>query len=166
MRFFTDEALEADDDQWKATQQSYNAHIDSLRPLVPREAIRLASDPAVNLADGLIRTLHIDTDNGNIELVVVRGVTRLALSFREAEIQPPNIYQLACAVGAEYRAGHFGRVLTTIREQEVDVSGDGRTLLRLRLDPFHTFAIAFGALDPIEVSAHAEDVTDPGKLTL
>lgn len=164
MRFFTDEAFDGEDDVWSATQEAYRAHIDALRPSLLPAALRLATDPSVNLADGFITRLQVSVNRREVSLLVVRGVTQITLRFQGAELVPPNLYLLACAIGAEFHAGHFGRVLTTIREQEVDLHHDARMLLRLRLNPFHVFGVAFQDLGPIELAKHSERVRRPGEL--
>jgi hypothetical protein len=163
MLFFTDEALDGDDDAWSATQRAYAGHIESLRATLPSEVLRLALDPDVSLADGYIRVFEANAASRFVRLVVVRGITQMTLRFKGGEVVPPNLYLLACAIGAEYHAGrHFGRVLSTIREQELDLHTDRRLLLRLRLHPFHTFGIAFQDLEPIELEQHNERVSTPG----
>ena len=62
-----------------------------------------------------------------------------------ASIVPDNLQQLSYAVLAEFRPSRWSRYrsVTEVRAQEVDLVADGRYALRLRLWPFHEFAVEF-----------------------
>jgi hypothetical protein len=148
MRWYTDAAYE-DDATWDALLAEYGAHLAGLADSLPPDLRALATNPGLNLHDAEFIEVALDPPSKRVEMVVRLGDADrswLALRFRDAEIVPDNYQALAYAIGAVYAENDWGGVITTIRAQEVDRS-DGRSVLRLRLWPFHEFAIHFGSSD-------------------
>jgi len=115
------------------------------------KALRHFAEPSYYLHDARIRLVQIDPDDRTADLAVEVGRDRLGdrrlqLHFRDAEVVPPQIQSLEMAVTAEFhREG--GSTFTDIIDEEIDEARDGRFVLRLRLWPFHEFAIELGAFE-------------------
>jgi hypothetical protein len=74
----------------------------------------------------------------------------LDLRFEDAVIVPDNYRALAFVIETVFRAEGWGPMRTIILAQEVDVLETGRFVLRLRLEPFHAFAIEFATMSLVE----------------
>ncbi len=164
MRWFTDAAYEADDDVWDRTLAEYFAYVREIEPSLPPDLARLALTPELNLHDARFEAVDIDLDADTVAIVVIAGnlqagYRRLSMQFSGARIVPDNLQRLGYAVRAEFKQSHWSRhrTVTEILAQEVDVAGDGRYVLRLRLWPFHEFAIEFDGMSLTE-----ESVADRG----
>ena len=158
MRWFTDEAYDADEPGWDRMLADYQAHLDSIAPLVPRDLLALAAEPRLNLHDARFREVRVDRDASEVEMTLECGdlqvgYRRITLQFGSAQIVPDNLYLLAEAVGAEFRSNHWHRQrkVTEVLAHEVDVRSGGRFVLALRLTPFYEFAVEFGTLSMTEV---------------
>jgi hypothetical protein len=158
MRWFTDEAYEADEPGWLRMLADYRAHLDSIAPRLPPDLLALATEPRLNLHDARFREVRVDRDAAEVDLTIECGdlqvgYRRINLQFGSASIVPDNLYLLAQAIGAEFRSNHWHRqrTVTEILAHEVDVRRGGRFVLALRLTPFHEFAIEFATLSLTEV---------------
>lgn len=158
MRWFTDDAYEAEEGDWDRVLAGYQAHVDSISPQLPPDLLCLATQPRLNLHDARFREVRVDREAAAVDLVadcgdLQVGYRRITLRFESATIVPDNLYLLAEAVGAEFRSNHWhrGRTVTEIRAQEVDLGDDGKFVLRLRLWPFYEFAVEFAAISLDEV---------------
>ena len=146
MRWFDDAAYEADHDAWMDIMNTYHAHALSIARSLPPDLARLALEPELNLHDARFDHVEVDLAGRTATIVVnIDGGRRLTLQFDGATIVPDDLQKLAYAVGAEFRPQHWRqrRGVTEILAQEVDVLPDGRFTLRLRLWPFHPFAVEF-----------------------
>jgi hypothetical protein len=150
MRWYTEEAFyDEDEATWDRMLVEYLAHVASIAPRLSPDVLALANDPELHLHDAEFIKVKVEPKAREIQLVVRLGddhSSRLDLRFSDAQIVPDNYQKLAYAIGAEYRADHWGTTHTVIRYQEVDIDPMGRMTLRLGLWPFHEFAIEFGAL--------------------
>ena len=158
MRWFTDEAYEADEPEWLRMLADYRAHIDSIAPQLPPDLLALATEPRLNLHDARFREVRVDRDAAEMDLTIECGYLqvgyrRITLHFGSAHVVPDNLYLLAEAIGAEFRSNHWHRQrkVTEILAHEVDVRPGGRFALALRLTPFYEFAVEFGTLSLTEV---------------
>lgn len=153
MRWLTDEAYEGSNAAWNAALKAYGARLDEIRDRIPAALLALGTDPRMDLKDGRFREVTVDRQARTVELLIAGGnlqvgYRRLSLRFERAAVVPDNLLLLAKAVGAEFRANewHQARTATEIRVIEVDLVSPRRFALRLRLWPFHAFAIEFGAI--------------------
>jgi hypothetical protein len=147
LRWFTDDAYAWDDDaRWRRMLADYMAHVASIEPRLPRDLARLATDPGLNLHDWQIVSMSVAPTEGRVQMVVQAGdgQRRLDCRFGGARILPEDYPRLAMAIETKYRASAWGdrRDLTTIMAMEVGLTWE-RFVLRLRLEPFHAFAIEF-----------------------
>lgn len=166
MRWYTDAAYE-DDATWDVMTAEYGAHLAEIADSLPSDLRALATEPEMNLHDAEFIEVAVDPPSRRIEMVVRLGDANrswLALRFHDAEIVPDNYQALGYAIGAVYAENDWGEVITTVRAQEVDRS-DGRSVLRLRLWPFHEFAIHFGSMS-LERRGSATDPKGPGRFVL
>jgi hypothetical protein len=151
MRWFDDAAYDSDDDSaWDRMITDYYAHVTAIAPRLPADLARLALEPELNLHDARFERVEIDPDTSMVTIVVSAGhlqvgYRRLSMVFRGAQVVPDNLQRLGYAVRAEFKPSHWSRyrTVTEILAQEVDLVGDGRFTLRLRLWPFHEFAVEF-----------------------
>ena len=151
MRWFTDAAHEDHDDAaWDRMLKEYEAHLGRIASDLPPDLARLALEPELNLHDARFERVEIDLRNSTVIIVVNAGdlqvgYRRITMTFTGASIVPDNLRKLAYAIRAEFRPSHWSRYrsVTEIHDQEVDVVGSGRYTLRLRLWPFHEFAVEF-----------------------
>ena len=165
MRWFTDEAYEHDEAEWDAMLARYDAHIREIADRLPPELATLAKEPRLNLHDARIRSIVVDRQAGTVEMNLTtepdhsqgfRDVD-LHLVFGGATFVPDDLQPVAYAVGATYSSEHWGTTRTEVLAQEVDIADDGRFLLRIRLWPFHEFAIAFATMSLTESPASPDD---------
>jgi hypothetical protein len=170
MRWFTDEAYASDDTDWDEVVAAYSAHLAEVVPQMPTALAGLATDPRLDLHDGRFREVTVDREGQEIAMVIdcgdlQVGYRRLTLMFDRAAVVPDNLQLLAEAIGAEFRSNHWhqGRSVTEIRVVEVDVLPGGRFTLRLRLWPFHEFAIEFDALSIAEEALDGRGPARSGK---
>jgi hypothetical protein len=166
MRWLTDDA-DANDDDWDEVVAAYEAHLSEIVPQLPAALAALATDPRLDLHDGRFREVTVDREAQEIVMVIdcgnlQVGYRRLTLRFDRAAVVPDNLQLLAAAIGAEFRSNHWhqGTSVTEIRVIEVDVLPGRRFVLRLRLWPFHEFAIEFGALS---IAEEALDARGPAR---
>lgn len=151
MRWFTDAAYEDDDDAaWDRMLKDYYAHVGRIAADLPPDLARLGLEPELNLHDARFERVEIDRARSTATIVVNAGdlqvgYRRITMEFTGASIVPDNLQRLGYAILAEFRPSHWSpyRSVTEIRAQEVDLIADGRFTLRLRLWPFHEFAIEF-----------------------
>jgi hypothetical protein len=162
MRWFDDAAYEAENQAWKAIMDAYYAYARSIAPSLPPDLARLALAPELNLHDAHFDHVEVDLSESTVTIAVTvaGGDRRQTLNFDGATIVPDNLQRLGHAVRAEFRPQHRGerRGVTVILAQEVDVLPDGRYTLRLRLWPFHEFAVEFA-----DFTLGEEPVTEPGR---
>lgn len=92
------------------------------------------------------------------------GYRRLTIRFSGATIVPGNVQLLAYAVGAEFTANHWhdAMTVTDIRACEIDVDVPDRFVLRMRLWPFHEFAVEFADLSITETPSTARPAAHAG----
>ena len=173
MRWLTDAAADVDDADWDRRVSAYSEHLADIAPRLPRVTHALATDPVLDLHDGRFELVEVDREAGRVTMVIDAGALdmgyrQLALRFDEAAIVPDNLWLLAEAVGASFRPNHWRRErgVTEIRYQEVDLLRDGRFVLRLRLWPFHEFAVEFGAFSYSEVPIAARPAARPGRFVI
>jgi hypothetical protein len=151
MRWFTDAAYDDHDDAaWDRMLADYYAHVRRIAPALPPDLARLASEPELNLHDARFERVEIDVGNSSATIVVNAGdlqvgYRQITMDFADARIIPANVQRLGYAVLAELRPSRWSRYrsVTEIRAQEVDLVAGGRYTLRLRLWPFHEFAVEF-----------------------
>ncbi len=151
MRWFNDAAYVDDDDAaWDRMLEDYYAHVRRVAPALPPDLVRLALEPELNLHDARFERVEIDLGTSIATIVVNAGdlqlgYRRITMAFTGASIVPDNLQQLGYAVLAEFRPSRWSRYrsVTEVRAQEVDLVADGRYTLRLRLWPFHEFAVEF-----------------------
>jgi hypothetical protein len=163
MRWFNEAAYEDHDDAaWDRMLDDYYAHVRRIAPALPPDLARLALEPELNLHDAGFERVEIDLANSTATIVVNAGdlqvgYRQITLAFTGARIVPDNLQLLGYAVLAEFRPSRWSRYrsVTEIRAQEVDLAADGRYTLRLRLWPFHEFAVEFDGF-----SLHDEAVTE------
>jgi hypothetical protein len=166
MRWYTDAAYE-DDATWDVMTAEYGVHLGRIADTLPTDLRALATEPDLNLHDAEFIEVAVDPPSRRVEMVVRLGDANrscLALRFRDAEIVPENYQALAFAIGAIYAENDWGGIITVVRAQEVDRS-EGRSVLRLRLWPFHEFAIHFGSMS-LERREPAPDPKGPGRFIL
>lgn len=173
MRWFTDEAYASDDTHWDELVAAYSAHLAEVRPQLPTALAALATDPRLDLHDGRFREVRVDREAQEIVMVIdcgdlQEGYRRLTLRFEGAAVVPHNLHLLAEAIGAEFRPNHWHqrRSVTEIRVVEVDLLPGGRFILRLRLWPFHEFAIEFDAISIAEESLNVRGPERAGKFVV
>lgn len=173
MRWFTDEAYANDDTDWDEVVAAYSAHLAVIVPALPAALAAVATDARLDLHDGRFQEVTVDREAQKIVMVIdcgnlQVGYRRLTLQFDRAAVVPDNLQLLAEAIGAEFRSNHWhqGRSVTEIRVVEVDVLPGGRSILRLRLWPFHQFAIEFGALALTEEALDARGREQAGKFVV
>lgn len=173
MRWFTDEAYANDDTDWDQVVGAYSAHLAEIVLQLPPTLAAVATDPRFDLHDGRFREVTVDRqaqeivmviDCGNLEV----GYRRLTLRFDCAAVVPDNLQLLAEAIGAEFRSNHWHqrRSVTEIRAVEADLLPGGRFLLRLRLWPFHEFAIEFETLSIAEEALDARGPERAGRFVV
>lgn len=162
MRWFTAPTDTADDDVVARQVGAYRAHLETIEPRLPRELLALATDPRMSLHDGRFRQVVVDRARASLTMTIgcgdlQIGYRELTLTFLDALIVPDDLQRLAAAVGAEFRSNdwHRGRSVTEILDQEVDLLPDGRFALRLRLWPFHEFAVEFSSMSLAEMATAA-----------
>jgi len=147
MRWFTDSARADDGDQWESAVAAYADHVRGIAAKLPRDLAMLSSDPRLDLKDGRFREVIVDRAAETVVMTIdcgdlQHGYRRLTLHFLGATVVPDNLALLADAIGAEFRSNHWhSRTSSEVRAQEVDLVADGRYALRLRLWPFHEFAV-------------------------
>ena len=173
MRWFTDAASDVDDANWDRRVSAYSEHLANIAPRLPRVIRALATDPALDLHDGRFELVDVDLEAGRVTMLIGAGILdvgyrQLSLRFDEATVVPENLHLLAEAIGASFRPNHWrrGRGVTEIRYHEVDLLPDGRFVLRLRLWPFHEFAVEFGAFSYSEVPLPARPAARPGRFVI
>jgi hypothetical protein len=168
MRWFTDAAYDAEEEvSWDTMLASYSAHVAALADSLPPDLRALATEPELNLHDAEFIEVAIDPPTRRVEMVVRLADPErswLRLKFRDAEIVPDNYQALAYAIGAVYAQNDWGGVTTVVRALEVDRS-DGRHVIRLRLWPFHEFAIEFGSMS-LDRLPSANQPRGPGRFVL
>jgi hypothetical protein len=171
MRWFTDEAYTADDFDWDAMVADYSSHVARLVERLPRDLAMLATDPTLNLHDASIHTMDVDLARRTLEMVVFlysgTAVTMHCtdVSFLGTDGAEDDLKSIGYAIGATYAADHWGPTRTTVMAQEVDVAGDGRSILRLRLHPFYEFQIFFRDIE-LSVDLATQRVEPAGRLTI
>jgi hypothetical protein len=169
MRWFTDEAYDAEDDAtWDRMLVDYARHLDAIRADLPPDLLALATDPELHLHDAEFIEVAVDPPSKRLEMVVRLGnVERswLRLAFREADVVPENYQKLGFAIGATYAPNHWGGVITVILAQEIETLRHGRFVFRLRLWPFHAFSIEFGSMS-LERLASSPEPRGPGRFIL
>ncbi len=151
MRWFTDVAYsDHDDAAWDRMLKDYYAQVPRIAADLPPDLARLALEPELNLHDARFERVEIDLAASTATIVVNAGdlqvgYRRITMEFTGARIVPDDLQRLSYAILAEFRPSHWSRYrsVTEIRAQEVDMVADGRFTLRLRLWPFHEFAIEF-----------------------
>lgn len=161
MRWFIDAAYEDyDDAAWDRMLADYYAHVRQIASALPPDLVRLAMEPEFNLHDARFERVEIDLSNSTVTIVVNAGdlqvgYRRITMTFSGAHVVPDNLQRLSYAVLAEFRPSRWSRYrsVTEIRAQEVDLVAAGRYTLRLRLWPFHEFAVEFDGF-----RLHTEDV--------
>ncbi len=150
MRWFTDwldQDPEVTDEDHRRATAAYLEHVRSILPALPADLGRLALEPGLHLHDAQFRRVAVDPDRRIIELTVDTGYLdvgyrRLWMRVENATLSPEDFPRLEFAVTARYRRQGYEHV-TEILDQEVDILADGRFVLRLRLYPFHDFAVEF-----------------------
>lgn len=168
MKWFDDRAHETGGSALRRAEARYRKHLSGIRASLPAEAQRLATDPSLELRGGRFRKLTVDTSARRVELIVSSGDLRLGyrdvqLAFAAARIIPDDLRTTADAVTAQFGSTHWhpSGAVTEIRDSEIDRQSERRWILRLRLHPFHEFAIVFGQLSLVAVDV-AERPTGPG----
>ena len=113
----------------------------------------LAEDPRLDLQDGRFELVEVDRAHRSVTMVIncgdLRfGYRRVTLVFESAEIATRDLSAVADAVGAEFRGNrwHRTRSVTEIVGQLLESGSDGRHRFRLRLHPFGTITVDFGAV--------------------
>lgn len=159
MRWFTDQAYEADDDvAWDAMLADYTAHLAEIADALPPDLSALATEPRLNLHDARFISVLVDREARTIEMHLALDDDRaVRLHFGGAEFVEENVQAIAFAVCGSFGVTHWGSNRTVIRAQEIELAGDGRFLLRLRLWPFHEFGLTFSSLSLAEEPAPADD---------
>ena len=106
----------------------------------------------------------MEIDAGDLQV----GYRRLTLRFADAAIVGENLQLLAEAVGASFRANHWHgrREVTEIRSIKMSDVPNGRHTLRLRLWPFHAFAIEFAEMSITEEPLDARGEARPGRFVV
>ena len=151
MRWFTDAAYaDYDDAAWDRMLKGYEAHVGRIAADVPPDLARLALEPEFHLHDARFERVEVDGRNSIVIIVVNAGdlevgYRRITMAFTGAQVVPDDLQRLGYAVLAEFRPSRWSRYrsVTEIRAQEVDLVDSGRYTLRLRLWPFHEFAVEF-----------------------
>ena len=150
------------DEECNRISRAYWEHVQKDSIGWPDALRRFALEPRYYLHDARIRLAEIDPDGRTIDLTVEvsrndLGGRRLELHFRNAVVVPPNIQALEMAITAEFHRDG-GSSFTDIIDEEVDHDHDPDRpyVLRLRLWPFHEFAIEFGVFEFDE-----EPLTEP-----
>lgn len=150
MRWFTDEAYDAEDDAtWAQMLLDYATHVAAIRADLPPALLELATDPDLHLHDAEFIEVALNPPSKRLEMVVRLGDANrswLRLAFRNADVVPDNYQALGYAIGALYAPTDWGGVVTVIRAQEVETLPLGRFVIRLRLWPFYAFSIEFGSM--------------------
>ncbi|MEX2546311.1 MAG: hypothetical protein WD830_00820 [Chloroflexota bacterium] len=164
MRWFSAESDEMDDAGWDRALADYAKHVAAIASRLPRDLARLATDTSIGLHDGHIEEIVVERGSREVLLVVARDDVHIILEFQDATIVSDDLQRLAYAVGAQFQSDHWGEATTQIFAQEIDISDNGRFVLRIRLWPFHQFAIEFG--DVHLRTAPGEDKGNPGRLVL
>jgi hypothetical protein len=162
MRWFTDEiyesseAEEAEDVAWNAMLAAYWAYVTAIASQLPKDLAALATEERLNLHDARFEEVRWDREAAKIDMRVVVGALRLDLHFGDAAFTTEDIQKIEFAVEAVFGESPWV-TQTAIRAQEVEIAGDGRYLLRLRLWPFHEFGIEFGSFSLAEEPAPEHD---------
>jgi hypothetical protein len=169
MRWFTDEAYDAEDEAtWPQMLLDYASHVDGIRADLPPDLLELATDPELHLHDAEFIEVAVDPPSKRLEMVVRLGNARrswLRLAFRDADVVPDNYQALGYAIGAIYAPTDWGGVITVIRAQEIETLPLGRFVLRLRLWPFYAFSIEFGSMS-LERLRPSPEPGGPGRFIL
>jgi hypothetical protein len=134
-------------------------------------AIRaITTDLRYSLRDGRFVEVDIDPTAGRALLVInvgdlQVGHRQLRLQFEGAAIVPDDYQRLSSAIRAEFRSDHWhrGRVVTEVLDQKVTTLPEGRHRMRIRLRPFHTFAIEFDQLVLTETPLAERGPARPGQ---
>jgi hypothetical protein len=164
MRWFNDEAYQGDDAAWSALHADYSAHVARIASALPPDLRGLATEPRFDLHDARFISVVVDHEAETIEMHLALDDDRaLRLAFAGATFVEENLQAIAYAVGGTFATEHWGTTRTVILAQEVDIAEDGRFALRLRLWPFHEFALVFRSLSLVEQSAPPDD-GQPGAL--
>lgn len=173
MRWFTDAVYEGEDDDWDRSVGGYATRLAEIVPRLPADLAALATDPRLDLHDGRFQEVTVDLEAQEVTMVIdggdlLVGYHRLTLHFRGTTIVPHNLQRLAAAVGAEFRANHWHqrRTVTEIQAQEIDLLPDGRFVLRLRLWPFHEFAIEFAMFSLAEAPLTGRGLERAGRFII
>ena len=168
MRWFTDAAYDPSAN-WESILNAYARHLDRIKSSLPPALARFASEASLNLHDAEIH--HIDVLRAEATVTIVAnvgdlevGYRQLRLVFTDAALAPDNLQLLAYAINTRYHSDHWGDATTTVMAQEIDLSHDGRFIVRLRLWPFHTFAVEFGGFALTESPGEPQTGT-PGTLS-
>lgn len=171
MRWFNDAAGESGDHD--RALDEYLVHLAWIAPKLPATVAALASDPRFALHDGRFHEVVVDPDNHHVTIAIDCGdlnvgYRRVTLVFDGAAIVPDDLHLLGEAVGAQFRANHWHAdpAVTEVLDQEIDLLPDGRFVLRLRLWPFHEFAIEFSSLTLAEVPLAERAPMQPGLFVL
>ncbi len=166
MRWFTDAAFESDEAGWQDTLLRYERHIAQLVDRLPADLRTLATDPHMNLHDAVISRLVFDRRRRRVELTAHLDKTQTVVEFEEAELYPADLRATSFAVGAKYQSSRWGNTTTRIRAQEIDIAEPAKYVVRLKLWPFHEFAIEFSQIS-LRRSQGRDMATDaPGEFVL
>jgi hypothetical protein len=135
--------------------------------------LAITTDARYSLLDGRFDEVNIDPAVGRVLLAInvgdlQVGYRQLRLEFEGAAIVPDDFHRLSSAIRAEFRPDqwHRGRTVTEVRDQKVTTLPDGRHRMRIRLWPFHTFAIEFDRLALTESPLAARGPARPGRFRI
>jgi hypothetical protein len=130
----------------------------------------ITTDLRYSLHDGRFVEVNIDPAAHRVLLVInvgdlQVGYRRLHLQFQGGSIVPDDFQRLSSAIRAEFRPDrwHRGRAVTEVLSQKVTTLPDGRHRMRIRLRPFHTFAIEFDQLILSETALAERGPARPGR---
>ena len=157
MQFFTREWLSGGltDTKFEATIPAYEAHLDRILPLVPGTVQALAR--GVNLHDGLIRTVNVQTKRRTLRLALrcgdlQAGYFDIDLVYWGVDWAASNLREL----------GSIARnARTEVRYDEVDAdatSGETRAIHRIIFEPRGEIGIVFVTLGLKLVPRRGRDV--------
>lgn len=130
----------------------------------------LTTDPRLSLHDGRFREVVVHRATRDITMVIDAGdlqvgYRRLTLRFAEAGVVGQNLYLLAEAIGASFRANHWHakREVTEIHSIKRGDLPNGRHTLRFKLWPFHAFAFEFAEVSIADEPLEARGEARPGR---
>ena len=149
MRWFKDQVLDgvrgSSDQAWRA----YRSHLEEIVERLPAEVRRAVTDPDLDLHDNRILELLVDGGSREVSLVTARDrgtlVRILEFRFTGASIVPEDRHRLTLAISAEFPPNQWTsrRTTSVVHAAEYDLDTDGGGVLRIRLFPFHLFAVRF-----------------------